>query len=70
MAIAIDPHTSAAWFNKGIAYQSLGQNDQARQAYDEAIEIEPYLVTHIPKAAELGYNTQVSEYYKTIKRRS
>lgn len=40
-ATELDPGYGAAWNNLGIGYEQLGQFDQARRAYEKAIEVEP-----------------------------
>ena len=41
MAVQIDPSYAAAWNNLGIGYEQLGQFADAREAYEEAIKLEP-----------------------------
>lgn len=36
-----DPTYAAAWNNLGIGYEQLGRFDDARKAYEKALEIEP-----------------------------
>src|SRR5690606_1156628 len=38
-AVEIDPTYGAAWNNLGIGYEQLGRFDDARRAYEKAIEI-------------------------------
>jgi Flp pilus assembly protein TadD len=40
-AVELDPTYAAAWNNLGIGYEQLGRFDDARKAYEKAIEIEP-----------------------------
>ena len=40
-ASEIDPSYAAAWNNLGIAYEHDGQFDQAREAYETALDLEP-----------------------------
>ena len=40
-ATATDPSYAAAWNNLGIAYEQLGRFDDARRAYEKAIELDP-----------------------------
>ena len=40
-ATEIDPRYGAAWNNLAIGYERLGRFDDARRAYDKALEIEP-----------------------------
>jgi Flp pilus assembly protein TadD len=39
--VEIDPTYAAAWNNLGIAYEQQGKFDDARKAYEKAIELEP-----------------------------
>ena len=36
-----DPSYAAAWNNLGIAYEQLGRFDDARRAYEKAMELDP-----------------------------
>ena len=36
-----DPTYAAAWNNLGIGYEQLGRFDDARKAYEKALELEP-----------------------------
>ncbi len=40
-ATQIDPTYAAAWNNLGIGYERLGRFDEARKAYENALELEP-----------------------------
>jgi Flp pilus assembly protein TadD len=40
-AVELDPTYAAAWNNLGIGYEQLGRFDDARKAYEKALEIEP-----------------------------
>jgi Flp pilus assembly protein TadD len=40
-AVEIDSTHAAGWNNLGVAYEQLGKFDEARKAYDKALEIEP-----------------------------
>ena len=40
-ATEIDPTYGAAWNNLGIGYEQLGRFDDARRAYEKAIDVEP-----------------------------
>jgi Flp pilus assembly protein TadD len=40
-AAEIDPTYAAAWNNLGIAYEQQGKFDEARKAYEKAIQLEP-----------------------------
>jgi Flp pilus assembly protein TadD len=40
-ATELDPTYSAAWNNLGIGYEQLGRFDDARRAYEKAIDVEP-----------------------------
>ena len=40
-AIEIDKTYGGAWNNLGIAYEQLGRFDEARKAYETAMELEP-----------------------------
>ena len=40
-ATVIDPGYAAAWNNLGIGYERLGRFDDARKAYENALELEP-----------------------------
>jgi Flp pilus assembly protein TadD len=40
-ATKIDPAYAAAWNNLGIGYEQLGRFDEARKAYEKALELEP-----------------------------
>ena len=40
-ATKIDPSYAAAWNNLGIGYERLGRFDDARRAYESALELEP-----------------------------
>ena len=39
-AVELDPTYAAAWNNLGIGYEQLGRFDDARKAYEKALEIE------------------------------
>ena len=41
MAVQIDPSYAAAWNNLGIGYEQLGRFDDARKAYEKALELDP-----------------------------
>jgi Flp pilus assembly protein TadD len=41
MAVKIDPTYAAAWNNLGIGYEQLGQFNEARDAYEKAVALEP-----------------------------
>jgi len=40
-AIAIDPAYASAWNNLAIGYEQLGRAEDARKAYERALELEP-----------------------------
>ena len=40
-ATVADPSYAAAWNNLGIGYEQLGRFDDARRAYEKAIELDP-----------------------------
>lgn len=40
-ATATDPTYAAAWNNLGIGYEQLGRFDDARKAYEKALELDP-----------------------------
>ena len=40
-ATELDPTYGAAWNNLGIGYEQLGRFDDARKAYEKAIDVEP-----------------------------
>ena len=40
-ATTMDPGYAAAWNNLGIGYEQLGRFDEARKAYEKALELEP-----------------------------
>jgi Flp pilus assembly protein TadD len=40
-AIEIDKMYGAAWNDLGIGYEQLGRFDEARKAYEKALELEP-----------------------------
>jgi len=40
-AIEIDPKNATAYYNRGVAYDTLGQWDKAIADYSRAIEIDP-----------------------------
>ena len=40
-ATKLDPTYAAAWNNLGIGYEQLGRFDEARTAYEKAMELEP-----------------------------
>lgn len=40
-AVKLDPTYAAAYNNLGVAYEHEGQLDQARQAYEKALALEP-----------------------------
>jgi Flp pilus assembly protein TadD len=40
-AIEIDPTYGGGWNNLGIAYEQMGRFDDARKAYEKALELEP-----------------------------
>lgn len=40
-ATEIDPSYAAAWNNLGIAYEQEGKFDEAREAYEKALALEP-----------------------------
>jgi Flp pilus assembly protein TadD len=41
IAAATDPTYASAWNNLGIGYEQLGRFDEARKAYEKAMELEP-----------------------------
>jgi len=41
-AVDIDPNYAAAYNNLAIAYEHEGQFDEARKAYDKALELDPH----------------------------
>jgi Flp pilus assembly protein TadD len=41
-AVEIDPTYAAAYNNLAIAYEHEGQFDEARKAYDRALELDPH----------------------------
>jgi Tfp pilus assembly protein PilF len=40
-AVELDPNYAAAWNNLAIAYEHEGNLDQARQAYEKAVSLDP-----------------------------
>ncbi len=40
-AVELDKGYAAAWNNLGIGYEQLGRFDDARKAYEKALELEP-----------------------------
>jgi Tfp pilus assembly protein PilF len=40
-AISIDPAYASAWNNVAIGYEQLGRFEDARKAYERALELEP-----------------------------
>ena len=40
-ATKLDPTYAAAWNNLGIGYEQLGKFDDARKAYEKALELDP-----------------------------
>jgi Flp pilus assembly protein TadD len=40
-ATSMDPAYAAAWNNLGIGYEQLGRFDDARKAYEKALELDP-----------------------------
>jgi Flp pilus assembly protein TadD len=40
-AVEIDPTYAAAWNNLGIAYEQQGQFNDARKAYEKALQLDP-----------------------------
>jgi Flp pilus assembly protein TadD len=40
-ATEIDPTYSSAWNNLGVGYEQLGDFDNARKAYEKAMELDP-----------------------------
>ena len=40
-ATVIDPSYPSAWNNLGIGYEQLGRFDDARKAYEKALELDP-----------------------------
>ncbi len=40
-AVQIDDTYGAAWNNLGVGYEQLGRFDDARKAYEKALELEP-----------------------------
>ena len=40
-ATVTDPTYGAAWNNLGIGFEQLGRFDEARKAYEKALELEP-----------------------------
>ncbi len=40
-ATELDPSYAAAWNNLGIAYEHEGEFDKAREAYEQAVALEP-----------------------------
>ena len=40
-AVEIDPTYAAAWNNLGIGFEQLGRFDDARRAYEKALEADP-----------------------------
>jgi Flp pilus assembly protein TadD len=41
IATVTDPTYASAWNNLGIGYEQLGRFDDARKAYEKALELEP-----------------------------
>ena len=39
--VEIDPTYGGAWNNLGIGYEQLGRFDEARKAYEKALELDP-----------------------------
>ncbi len=50
-ASRLDPEWGAVWYNLGLALDALGRGDEARRAYERALELEPGLA---PARARLG----------------
>ncbi len=44
-AVEYDPTYAAAWNNLGIGYEHEGQMDDAREAYETALDLDPNNVT-------------------------
>ena len=40
-AIGLDPTYAAAWNNLGVAFESEGRFDEARDAYETALDLDP-----------------------------
>ena len=40
-AVALDPTYAAAWNNLAIAYEHEGKFDEAKKAYEKALELDP-----------------------------
>ena len=60
--VIYDPNYVSAWYNKGLALDSLGKFDEAIQSYDKAIEIEPYRVEpRLNKGYALGKLGKIEE---------
>lgn len=58
LAVATDPKSAAAWYNLGIAYESLHRDREAVDAYKHAYEIDPHDTRHravyIAESRKLG----------------
>ena len=52
--LTIDPRSSLAWYNKGIALKALGHHEEAIGCYDKALAIDPrYVAAWLNKGADL-----------------
>jgi len=40
-ATALDPTYASAWNNLGISYEQLGRFEEAKKAYERALELDP-----------------------------
>ena len=55
-ATVVDPTYASAWNNLGIGYEQLGRFDDARKAYEKALELEPnntYIRTNYDQFREI-----------------
>ena len=70
--IRIDPEFSAAYINRGVAYEELGNYNDAISDYTRAIRIDPdYALAYINRGNAYGklgnYNDAISDYTRAIR---